>query len=106
MRDSLIKPAIVNRHPSGVGLAAMELEQLLDEAGYRVTRPRRAILQLVEEQQGRFSAEELVERVQRVAPGTGRATVYRTLDLLAELRLVERVHLQEGSHSYVRGDLS
>ena len=82
------------------------LEKLLDQAGYRVTRARRAILNLVEEQDGRFSAEELVERVQQVAPGTGRATVYRTLDLLAALRLVERVHLQEGSHSYVRGDVS
>jgi Fur family ferric uptake transcriptional regulator len=85
---------------------ATSLERLLVQAGYRLTRPRRAIVELVLRQEGHFRAEEVVAEVQRVAPGTGRATVYRTLELLAEVGAVERIHLQEGSHGYVRGDLN
>ena len=85
--------------------APSALERMLSEAGYRLTKPRRAIVELVLRQDGHFRAEEVVAEVQRIVPGTGRATVYRTLELLAEVGAVERIHLQAGSHGYVRGDL-
>ena len=80
------------------------LERVLSRAGYRLTKPRRAIVDLVLRQDGHFRTEEVVAEVQGVVPGTGRATAYRTLELLAEVGAVERIHLQEGP-PYVRGDL-
>ena len=76
----------------------------LASAGYRVTGPRRAILEAVSEREGHFRAEEILAEARRTAPNTGRATVYRTLMLLAQMDLLEQVHLGEGSHSFVVGD--
>ncbi len=78
--------------------------QRVSGAGCRLTGPRRAILHAVASREGHFRAEEILEEARRLAPRTGRATVYRTLLLLAELGLVEQLHLGEGSHSFVIGD--
>lgn len=78
--------------------------QRITRAGYRLTKPRRAILEAVSTRQGHFRAEDILEEARQAAPRTGRATVYRTLLMLAELGLVEQLHLGEGSHSFVMGD--
>lgn len=78
--------------------------QRVSRAGYRLTGPRRAILEAVAARQGHFRAEEILDEARQAAPKTGRATVYRTLLMLAELGLVEQLHLGEGSHSFVVGD--
>lgn len=77
--------------------------QQITRAGYRLTGPRRAILEAVAGRQGHFRAEDILDEARHAVPKTGRATVYRTLLLLAELGLVEQLHLGEGSHSFVVG---
>lgn len=52
---------------------------------------------------GPFSAGQLLERLARKAPEVGRATVFRTLQLLCEARLLERVQLPNGQEAYVAG---
>lgn len=85
-------------------MASTTILKQLSSAGYRMTGPRRAIVEAVSERAGHFRAEEILEEARRVAPKTGRATVYRTLLLLAQMDLLEEVHLGEGSHSFVVGD--
>jgi Fur family ferric uptake transcriptional regulator len=72
-----------------------------DRAGYRLTEPRRAVATLIAEQDGHFSAADLVTAARRRRLGIGRATVFRALEVLAELRAVDRIDLPNGDHAYV-----
>ena len=74
----------------------------LDEAGYRLTGPRRVVADLIVGHDGHFTAADLeaVSRERRL--GLSRATLFRALELLTDLRLLERVDLPSGEHAYVR----
>ena len=78
---------------------ARPLLDALDEAGYRLTAPRKSVAGLIADRSGHFSAAELLVDARRA--GVGRATVFRFLDLLVELGLVERLDLPNGEHAYV-----
>lgn len=82
-------------------LLSSTLIEALDRAGHRITRPRRAVVELVVARDGHFTAAELERDAVDGRSGVGRATVFRTLDLLASLELVERVDLPGGEHAYV-----
>lgn len=72
---------------------------LLNEHGYRPTAPRRAIVVAVLTKTRPFTAEQLVGEL----PEIGRATVYRTLEILASVNVLSRL-LQPGGHpAYVLG---
>jgi Fur family transcriptional regulator, ferric uptake regulator len=73
----------------------------LDRAGYRLTEPRRVVAQLVADQNGHFSAADLIREARIRRMGIGRATIFRTLDILTELGLVEQIDLPDGEHAYV-----
>jgi len=73
----------------------------LDRAGYRLTEPRRSLARLIADQEGHFTAAELVAAAHDRRLGVGRATVFRTLEVLAELGVVERLDLPSGEHAYV-----
>lgn len=61
--------------------SAAEIEALLREHGHTPTPQRRAVLRLLAERGGHWTAAEIVARVE----GVSRATVYGTLALLREL---------------------
>ena len=61
----------------------------LDRAGYRMTEPRRSLAALIAEQDGHFTAADLVTAGRATRPAFGRATVFRTLDLLEGIGAVE-----------------
>lgn len=69
--------------------------------GHRLTTARRAIVAALVTHDGHLSADELATAVRAAAPGTGRMTVYRTLDLLAELGLIRPVYLGTGAARYI-----
>ncbi len=73
----------------------------LDLAGYRLTGPRRAVADLIGEQSGHFTASDLEEIVRDRRLGISRATLFRALELLTELGVVERLDLPTGEHAYV-----
>jgi Fur family ferric uptake transcriptional regulator len=73
----------------------------LDEAGYRLTTPRRALAELIASRRGHFTAEELLEESRGRRLGLTRATIFRSLDVLADLALVERLDLPSGEHAFV-----
>jgi Fe2+ or Zn2+ uptake regulation protein len=79
----------------------VSLRTALGDAGYRSTDARRAIAELIAGRTAHFTAADLVADARRRRLGIGRATIFRTLDLLAELHAVERIDLPSGEHAYV-----
>jgi len=72
----------------------------LAQEGHRVTTPRQAIIKMVAPRHDHFSAQELWDEVRANHSGIGRATVFRTLDLLTELGVLNRIHTGDGCHRY------
>ena len=77
------------------------LRAALLEKGYRLTTARQVILQVLVDSGGHVSADSLVELVRQAAPGIGRMTVYRTLDLLCELGLIRPIYQGTGAAHYI-----
>lgn len=81
---------------------AARIIDALENAGYRLTGPRRAIADLIAAREGTtFTASGLVAEVHDRRLGIGRATVFRAIELLESVGAVERVDLQSGDHAYV-----
>lgn len=76
-------------------------DRALLDAGYRLTAARRAVTTLIAARVGHFSAADLLEDARAGRSGIGRATIFRTLELLTALRVVERLDLPTGLHAYV-----
>jgi Fe2+ or Zn2+ uptake regulation protein len=73
----------------------------LDSAGYRLTEPRRDVVQLITDREGHFTAAELLDDARARQLGIGRATIFRALELFTELNVLERLDLPTGEHAYV-----
>ncbi len=73
----------------------------LDRAGQRLTAPRRAVLDLISWRQGHFTAADLITDAHERNVEIGRATIFRSLELLTELQLLEHIDLPSGEHAYV-----
>lgn len=83
---------------------ALTTDEILDrlrDRGYRLTAPRRLIVETIREFDRSFTADGLLQRVEAVDPTIGRATVFRTLDVLAGMSILDRVHAPDGCHSYI-----
>ena len=66
---------------------------LLHQRGFRMTPQRQMILDAICEGGGHTTPDEIYARVRARAPHLNRATVYRSLDFLCELRLVVAAHI-------------
>jgi len=77
------------------------LMQALERGGHRLTEPRRQVAALITVRRGYFSAADLVDDARGQRAAVGRATVFRTLELLADVGAIERIDLPTGEHAYV-----
>jgi Fur family transcriptional regulator, ferric uptake regulator len=84
--------------PAGAWIDAAEAE--LRRAGHRASNPRRSVLELIARQECVLTAHEIAEELSRRGRPVGIATVYRTLELLEELKLVQRLDVGGGSARY------
>ncbi len=75
--------------------------QTLRAQGYRLTAPRRAVVAVMAAAGRVLEAGEVFAQARQRCPSLGLVTVYRTLDTLAELGLIERVHRPDGCHGYL-----
>jgi len=80
---------------------ASPLIAALEGSGVRLTGPRRAVAELIAGQRGHFTAADLVDAARATGSGIGRATIFRSLELLSGLGVVERLDLPNGEHAYV-----
>ncbi len=75
-------------------------EDALGSAGYRTSAPRHAVLELIGRQSCVLSAREIADELRKDGREVGVATVYRTLELLERLRLVQRLDVGGTSARY------
>ena len=76
----------------------------LREQGYRLTPQRLVILDVFRNSHGHLSPTEIYQRAAQVIPGMTEATVYRTLNFLAEQGLILVAHLGKGQLVYEYAD--
>ncbi len=72
----------------------------LRERGHRLTPQREVILSAICDASGHVSADEILTRVRRRYPYMNKSAVYRTLDLLTQLNLVNPTDFGEGRVTY------
>ncbi|MBN2076948.1 MAG: transcriptional repressor [Dehalococcoidales bacterium] len=85
---------------AGISNAKKKNRELLSEAGLRSTSQRQSILDIIRRGQGHLDADEVYRRARKKQPRLSLSTVYRTLQTLKELGLIEEVHLDETHHHY------
>ena len=88
--------------PSKLNRAETWLEELKSK-GYRLTAPRRAVVEVLSESDRAISATEIYDLARETYPALGLVSVYRTVEKLEELALVQRVHQPDGCHAYIAG---
>lgn len=79
----------------------MGWEERLNQAGWRVTRPRRVVLQVLQRAARPLSPQEIHARGRRIYPSLGLVSVYRALAVLERIGLVRRVHRDDRCDGYV-----
>jgi Fur family ferric uptake transcriptional regulator len=72
----------------------------LKDKGQRVTRERAAILQETLSHQGHFDPESLYLKIRKTGLKASRASVYRTLNLLCECGIIDKVRKTEHGTIY------
>lgn len=80
---------------------ATTLTSAIERAGHRITGPRLAATRLIASRQGPFTAADLVADARTRGLRIGRATIFRAIDLLLDLEVIERIDLPSGEHAYV-----
>ncbi|HUN08831.1 MAG TPA: Fur family transcriptional regulator [Aggregatilineales bacterium] len=86
--------------------------QKLRDAGHKLTNARLAVLQALEESGGHITSAEVLGRVDEIDSSVGRASVFRTLDLLTGLAIIRPTYigtsmtptyvlLPEGHHHHI-----
>jgi Fur family transcriptional regulator, ferric uptake regulator len=85
-------------------LNSEQIIKTLRKKGYRLTPQRLAILRVLEEDGGHLSPCEIFEHASRLLPGLTEATVYRTLDFLAQHGLALVAHVGDGRLVYESAD--
>lgn len=79
------------------------IERLRD-AGYKITPPRLAVLEVIEQEGEHLDPAQILRRAQSIHPAIGRATVYRTLELLTQLNIVRPIYVGEHGPTYIRAE--
>lgn len=84
-------------------LDVADITAVLAGHGYRMTSPRRAVLAAVLRRDRPFTAEQIVADVNEQRSDAGRATVYRTLEILASVDVLTRFLQADGHPAYIVG---
>ncbi len=84
-------------------MRAEKIYAAFDEVSQRTTRPRRLIAERLIELAGSgtdFTTDELWQELRHVEPKLGRATVFRAVEKLANMGVLDRVEFADGTHHY------
>ncbi|MGE5578267.1 MAG: Fur family transcriptional regulator [Syntrophothermus sp.] len=92
----------VNEKVNAMRNARLEIiKEKLAAGDYRLTPQRELILEILAENSDRhLSAEEIYDLIRRKNPDVGLATVYRTLELLADLKVIQGINFGDGCARY------
>lgn len=67
--------------------------QSLKQAGYRLTQARLTVLEVLESEHGHITSADVLEKVERINPAIGRASVFRTLELFTQLGFIRPTYI-------------
>jgi Fur family transcriptional regulator, ferric uptake regulator len=84
-------------------LKRCELLNEVEARGIRLTAQRRALIETIQQAEAHLDAATLLTRARQRDPNIDRATVYRTLELLKRLGLIDELdlmHLNGERHYY------
>src|SRR5512138_2322718 len=73
----------------------------LQENGYRITGARRAVMETVQASTRALTPVEVFDMARKKYPALGLVSVYRTLEKLEELHLIQRVHQPQGCQAFI-----
>ena len=74
--------------------------QELKKAGLRMTRHRRAIVEILAERQDHPSVRQVYDKMRKNDPGISLATVYNTLNMLVKMKLLKEIDFEETDNRY------
>jgi Fur family ferric uptake transcriptional regulator len=77
-----------------------QAQRALRDAGHRAGGARKAVVDLLAAQSCCLSAQEISDALRKGGANVGLASVYRALDLLHGMGLVQKVELGEGGSRY------
>lgn len=72
----------------------------LHQAGYRLTPQREVVLEVLSETREHLTAREILRRARRRLPRLNKSAVYRALDVLTHLSLVNPIDVGQGEIQY------
>lgn len=72
----------------------------LKNQGYRLTIPREAIIEVLRSTLDHLSAEDIYMKTHKKYPAIGLTTIYRTLELLAQMKMVVKFDFGDGRSRY------
>lgn len=84
-------------------MIADQIRAAFQETSQRATRPRRLIEERLIELANSgadFTIDDLWQMLRQVEPRLGRATVYRAVEMLFGLGLLDRIEFADGTHHY------
>lgn len=88
-----------------MSISQEKFKEMLKEKGLKVTNQRLLVLQvLAEHGDEHMTAEDIFELVKEDYPEIGLATIYRSVQLLLDMQLVDRIMLDDGCVRYEIGD--
>jgi Fur family transcriptional regulator, ferric uptake regulator len=82
---------------------AVDYEAVLRDAGLRITKPRRIILEILHASEGHPDAAQIFERAQAMDSRISLATVYRTMRALEESGAIQRHAFAGGPARFEEG---
>lgn len=77
------------------------LKTALKKAGFKLTQPRLAVIEVLESQGDHLSHSQILAKGKAVYPQLSRATVYRTLETLVALNLIRPLYLNEPTQRFI-----
>ncbi len=79
-----------------MGTFVAQATERLREHGYRITRPRRQILAVLEQAKGPFTAADIHQALRTEQRPPDLVTIYRVLAVLERTRIVHETHTEAG----------
>ena len=73
----------------------------LKTSGYKLTGPRYCVVEVLANTDKALTALEIYNQAHQQYPSIGLVSVYRTLEKLELLGLIQRVHQKENCHAYI-----
>lgn len=104
--EAEISTRFLTERKSNLDRQSLRLAQALIRSGFKVTEPRLLIIEEIVGFEREFEINELDKKLKnRTGVKPGIASVFRTVKLLTDIGLLQRVHTSDESHRYalIRG---